>query len=337
VLDDARLVNPNGYALCADGIAVGDGMFCQGKFKSVGEVRLLGAHIKGQLSFNGGELIMPHGYALNADGLIVTQGVFCQDGFIARGEISLVNSHITGQLGFEGATLTNAGSRAVRLQDSQIDSLWINEVLISGAMDLSGARLNTLYDNPSAWPARIFLDGLVYERLHPYRPAAGKQGRLAWLNRNGDEYRPQPYERLAASYRALGHDEEARKVLLAKSRHGRSALPGWGKATGWILDGLVGYGYRPMRAIGWMVVLVIFGSLYFSAYHPTPANPSNHPHFQPVLYSINLILPIINIGQSYIWYPTSGGGQLVATAIIVSGWVLAIAVVAGITRILTRN
>jgi hypothetical protein len=65
-------------------------------------------------------------------------------------------------------------------------------------------------------------------------------GRLAWLARDKVGYRPQPYEQLAGFYRRLGHDEEARKVLLAKQRRRRAGLSNTGKIFGLVLDGLVG-------------------------------------------------------------------------------------------------
>ncbi len=69
------------------------------------------------------------------------------------------------------------------------------------------------------------MDALTYARLEPLPPRSTRM-RLAWLHESlGDRYMPQPYEQLAAAYRALGHDSEARRVLRAKYRHHRSTLP----------------------------------------------------------------------------------------------------------------
>jgi hypothetical protein len=54
-------------------------------FTAEGEVRLLGAKVGGQLSFDGASLRNPGGRALSADGLMVEQSMFCGDGFTAEG------------------------------------------------------------------------------------------------------------------------------------------------------------------------------------------------------------------------------------------------------------
>jgi len=47
----------------------------------------------------------------------------------------------------------------------------------------------------------------------PHLPAPA---RLDWLSRGQGDYEPQPFEQLAAQYRRVGHDEDARRVLLHK-------------------------------------------------------------------------------------------------------------------------
>jgi hypothetical protein len=179
------------------------------------------------------------------------------------------------------------------------------------------------------------LDGFSYGDLEPYAGARGKSGRLAWLAHGETTYRAQPYERLAAYYRRLGHDEEARRVLVAKQRRRRAGLGLFGKIIGYALDGIVGYGYRPVRAFSWLVVLVTVGSAYFTINRPALLDPLQHPHYQPILYAADLVIPIVNLGQADTWAP-AGAAQWVAAALVALGWILATAVVAGITRVLAR-
>jgi hypothetical protein len=75
-------------------------------------------------------------------------------------------------------------------------------------------------DEAGSWLQVLELNGLTYGAL-TYLPA---RQRLAWLNRSAD-YSPQPYEELASYYRRLGHDEQARRVLLAKQRQRRRQRP----------------------------------------------------------------------------------------------------------------
>jgi len=51
---------------------------------------------------------------------------------------------------------------------------------------------------------------------------------------------------------------------------------------------------------------------------------------------LDLLLPVISLGQEGAWSPR-GAGELVAYALIVAGWILATAAAAGVTRVLTRG
>jgi hypothetical protein len=207
--------------------------------------------------------------------------------------------------------------------------------ITSGIIDLTAAKVATLHDTPPDWPSAC-KDGFEYADLQPYVAASGEAGRLEWLSRSPEGYRPQPYEQLAAYYRKLGNDQEARTVLLAKQRRRRTESPLAIKLFGYVLDILVGYGYRPLRAFSWLIFLLAFGSLYFAANHPAPVDPAHHPYFQPVLYAASLIIPVVNLGENDAWN-NSGLPQWVAAFLIAMGWILATAVVAAITRVLTRN
>jgi hypothetical protein len=332
LLNSAKLANPGGYALYGDRLTVDGGIFCRGGFQAEGVVQLGGAHIDGQLSLNGAKLANPGGYALNGDGLTVDGDMFCEGGFQAEGVVRLGGAHITGQIGLSGASLSSAGL-ALDCETLQARSLWLNNTTVTGVVDLSGAQLNTLYDD-QARPFEMHIDGFTYESLKPYAKARTAAGRLAWLARAESDYRPQPYEQLAAYYRRLGHDEEARHVLLAKQRRRRTTLGLGGKVIGYLLDGIVGYGYRPSRAFTWLVVLLAAGSLYFTFNRPASLDPAMHPHYQPVLYTAELLIPIVNLGQSN-WAP-AGASQWISVALIGLGWILVTAVVAGVTRVLTR-
>jgi len=148
---------------------------------------------------------------------------------------------------------------------------------ITGIVDLGNARVSVLYDNPRRWPTEIRLDGFTYDTLLAVKGDSPREivqkryvstptampveilpskYRLAWLDRNGDGYRPQPYEQLAAFYRRMGHDDQARRVLLMKQRRRRATQNPAGKLWGYILDFSVGYGYRPWLAFIWLTSLL---------------------------------------------------------------------------------
>lgn len=333
-LTGARLTNPGGSALNADRLTVEGSMFCQEGFHAEGEIRLLGARITSQLNFIGARLTNPGRRALSAGRLIVGENMFCRGGFQAVGQIDLLGAKITGQLSFDGARLINPDRTALDCEGVEAGSLRLSAGFTAkGKVDLSGARVGTLHDDPKCWPEDLDLNELVYDDLEPDEPA---RKRLKWLGQRRKRYRAQPYEQLAAYYRRQGHDEEARRVLLAKYRHYRASRPWYARIFGYLLDGIVGYGYRPGRAALWMLALLAAGSIFFAHHRPEPLKADEHPHYHPVLYTADVLLPIIDLGQEGA-FKHQGLAQWVVSAMIVLGWLFATAVVAGVTRVLTRN
>lgn len=160
--------------------------------------------------------------------------------------------------------------------------------------------------------------------------------RLAWVAAATAEYTPEPYERLAAVLRDSGEDEDAREVLLAKQRRRRETLPFAGKLWGYAQDWTVAYSYRPGRVAVWMAVLWAAASIAFShASHP-PVDKDGHPAWNPSLFALDLLLPVIDLGQVGQWQ-LSGGWQWASAVVILLGWVLATTVAAGATRLLRRG
>jgi hypothetical protein len=89
--------------------------------------------------------------------------------------------------------------------------------------------------------------------------------RIAWVKEaDGGRYVPDAYDQLATVLRRSGHDEEARRVGLAKFRHRRTELnPPW-PALNKVLDVIAGYGYLPGRTAGLFVALVLVSAIIYS-------------------------------------------------------------------------
>ncbi|WP_439900790.1 oxidoreductase [Streptomyces somaliensis] len=206
-----------------------------------------------------------------------------------------------------------------------------------GRVVLNGAKVVTLVDQASSWPGPggLAISGFVYENLVPYGhfPLAL---RLEWVAAATPEYAPEPYERLATVLRGCGEDADAREVLLAKQRRRRETLPLAAKLWGYLQDWTVAYGYRPGRAAVWMAVLWAAGALAFSFYEPVPIKREEFPHWDAGLYALDLLLPVINLGQEGYWR-LSGAWQWLSTVLVLVGWILATAVAAGASRLLGRH
>ena len=88
--------------------------------------------------------------------------------------------------------------------------------------------------------------------------------------------------------------------------------------------------------MAWLLALLIIGTVVFSVSPPGPLKAGEAPHFNAFIYTLDLLLPIIDFGQQSAWNP-AGTEQWLAYLLIVAGWLLATSVAAGITRVLTRN
>src|SRR6266536_2742837 len=327
-------LNGNGWpALTGARLTVILDMFCDGGFQADGKVILIGASIGGQLSLHGAHLDGKDGTALAAEGLTVIGNMFCDEGFQADGKVTLAGASIGGQLAFRGAHLDGKDGTALTAQRLTVaaDMFCDGGFQANGGIDLVEAKIDTLVDERESWPQRLHLDGLTYSHL-TYLPA---RQRLDWLNRSAG-YSPQPYEQLAAYYRRLGHDEQARRVLLAKQRRRRRQLPWWVRWWGWLQDVLAGYGYAPGRALLLLAAAFVAGWLVFSTRHPIPVGPGPHPAFNAALYTLDVLIPAPALGQASDFDP-QGAGLAVAAGLHILGWLLAITVIAAITRSFSRS
>ncbi len=136
---------------------------------------------------------------------------------------------------------------------------------------------------------------------------------------------------------AAGHDHNARRVLLTKQRHRRRTLKPVARAWGHLLDVAVGYGYRPWLAGIWLLTLTFLGTLAFSADSPDPAKQGEGAPFQPLVYTLDLLIPIGGLGQRTARYWSDDSLQWLAYRLIAFSWMLTTAVVAGVTRALQKN
>ncbi|MET8139214.1 hypothetical protein ABZU32_02770 [Sphaerisporangium sp. NPDC005288] len=316
-------------ALSAAGMVVELNMFCENGFTTSGEVKLPGAHIHGQISFNGATIRNPGGAALSGQRLTVDQDLFFRGGFTAQGGIRLQGAQISGTADFTGAELANPGGRAVTCERARIDTLVLLST-ITGEVNLTNARLSTLstlLDTPTR------LNGLVYDDLDP-DPEPPVAERIAWLRRSPQRYHPQPYEQLARYYRGLGHDRDARIVLLAKNRDRRRRLVWPRRTIGWLYDAIAGYGYVPLRALCWLIAAWATGTAVF-IFQAVPIPSTDHV-VNAALFSLDVLLPSSPFGLEEHFSP-HGPGLAMSIALKALGWALSIAVLPTITRTLSRQ
>ncbi|MFE6842587.1 oxidoreductase [Streptomyces sp. NPDC057686] len=357
-----------GRAIAADGMSVAQDF--QGELlETYGEVSLRGAKVGVSMNLRGARLRNPYGRrALNAPQLTVertlyltsialdyvlgdsgsstppyglgqtpTRGQRAQR-FECRGGLRLDDGRFGDAVDFYGARFTLTEGQEVSLRRIQTPELrFVGERPERGRVVLSGAKVVKLVDTSTSWPGPggVSIEGFAYENLAP-RGHFPLVRRLAWVEAATPEYSPEPYERLAAVLRTSGEDADAREVLLAKQRRRRATLPPALKAWGFLQDWTVAYGYRPGRAALWMAVLWAAGALLFSRHEPPPIKADEHPHWEAALYALDLLLPVIDLGQEGQW-KVEGGWQWGSAALVLLGWILATTVAAGASRLLRRG
>ncbi|MFJ2258368.1 oxidoreductase [Streptomyces sp. NPDC087844] len=346
-------------SLVGDGMTIGQDLQAE-MMESHGELSLRGAKVGVSLSLRGSRLSNPYGRrALNTPQLTVERTMYLTPAgigdpvltsgrtpargtrvqrFECEGGIRLDDGRFGDAVDFEQARLTLRDDQEISMRRVQVPELrFLGRRPQRGRVVLNGARVVTLIDQATSWPGagQLQMAGFQYEYLVPRGPFPLAR-RLQWVAAATPEYNPEPYERLATVLRNGGEDEEAREVLLAKQRHRRENLPIAAKLWGYVQDWTVAYGYRPGRAAVWMGVLWAVTSFAFAhAAHP-PLKSGEHPPWNPSIFALDLLLPLIDLGQAGFWQ-LRGGWQWLSAVVILLGWVLATTVAAGATRTLRRG
>src|SRR5262249_19226541 len=128
----------------------------------------------------------------------------------------------------------------------------------------------------------------------------------------------------------------------------------------------IGYGHRPLRAIFWSALIVATGWVVISLAKragvmrqtwpentpPPPMSPQEG--LQPLLYSLDVFLPFVNLHQEHYWWPDANAnghaqwlgqswncrGWMVRTYLwlqIMAGWLLSAVFIAGITGLIRSD
>ena len=363
-LDGANLRNPGGDVILGRRLTVG-GNFDARFVEAAGCFSLQGAKIGANFDLRGTRLVEP-GKHLRTETVLpsvdiragtVGRDLICAAGhrpFAAHGGIRMHRAEIGREATFDGAVL-----------GSKLDGIALNahgivvqELVLTvgqaprGRVNLRHARCVSLADNDKFWSAtgRIELDDFRYEALAvpiDVKDDAAVRTRLRWLRQAMQgQYNPVPYDVLAAVLRISGNEEHTATVLIEKQKWRYVALAegyrvlGWGVlAWSWLQRWMVGYGYRPTRALVWLLLCLVGGSLWFGLAlpaEPKPVNADDTLSWNPVLYTLDLLIPIIDFGNKNRWQ-TVGSSQWIATGLIATGWILATTSAAGITRMLRRG
>lgn len=287
--------------------------------------------------------------------------------FIAAGGVTVDGAAAGRKVDLDGAELSSTKEHGIALDAGDVGA---DEMVLTpaetpdGMVLLSRAHCGTLDDNEQVWHAKggVDVEDFRYDSLAEpveLRDDAAVQKRLRWLRKamNGG-YRPGPYDQLAAMLRTSGNDEHADTVLQRKQQFRYEALasgyrllaPGV-RLWSWLQRWMVGYGYRPVRAVAWLLFLLVAGSLWFGLGGDDCVNDARFTvsgsrclvnsddaglEWNPVLYTVDLLVPIVDFGHKGRWH-MAGADMWVASGFTAMGWVLATTVAAGASRSLRRT
>ena len=370
VCENGRFSNPNGKALTADRIDVKGHILLQGEFKAEGTVRLLNATIGGNLYCESSHFSNPDGHTLYADTIVVKGSVFLRNEFKSEGTVRLRGATIGGNLecanscfskvdgdALDAPDIDVGGSVFLRKQFRADGDVEFRRASVGGSFEWRGvqdsdqctlrlefAKIGTLWDEEESWPAKLYLDGLVYDRLHSDAPTLS-DARLRWLGRQGyeeDKFVPQPYVQLAKVLQEMGHEADARRILIAKQKDpARLAMMSWyHRLWHYLLGVTIGYGYRPWRALLWIVGFIVLGAFLFQSGSDTTQFEKTidgaPPAFNTWVYSLDAFVPLIDLHQAKYRLPKGGGLRAYLWFHIGFGWLLTTLLVVGLTGLVRK-
>ena len=237
---------------------------------------------------------------LTASGaLFLSSARIDHDCFVTNTSVSLSSDEVS--LGFFSATEEHGSNVALSLARAQVGGILYfqdNQIGSGGIVNLAGATVARLKDEPEAPGASypIRLDGFRYGDFSRHTETS-VAARLKWLDRRPADtpFTAQPYEHLASVLIALGHRNDARRVLLEKEKllraTSRASKPhplrrGMSSIVDFLFRFTVGYGYKPGRSVVIAIILIAALGFFFDR---TWRAGDMTPNAAPILISADRI------------------------------------------------
>jgi hypothetical protein len=283
-----------------------DGDFRSNGVTFGGEVWFIGTRIKGDLDLS--RISLTHG----------------------RSELVLTRADIGGRIFFRKVT---GAAKSITLRAASVAAI-VDDMdgwKIADELLLDGFRYNRFVDTNIQDGSEVW--------VHHSSPTDSKS-RIEWLDRQRAEdpttdFKPQPWEQLIKVLREIGLEDRAKTVAIAKQDriHKPKRLS---EALHRIYGWLCRYGYRPSLLIVWALLVALIGAILFQraavlgVMAPTdwrviadttdpgcrPERGGNwttcqslhrrgYPSFDPVVYSFDLIVPVIATQQTKDWAPAT--------------------------------
>jgi hypothetical protein len=347
VCSGGSFANLDGDALSADRLAVSGSVFMRDEFNSVGTVRLVGAHIGGSFSCVGGSFTKSNDYAINADSMIVDRILLLRDTKV-EGGINLSAAKV-GSL-VDGMGCWAAGGHVLDgLQYERIVGQTDPALRIGWLHKQQAEHLDDEF-KPQPWEQLIKVHR---EMGHPYEAAEIAMAKQRALRAAGkiNGFMRKPLHWLYGQLAGYGH----RPIWTVR----------W-MAVVWLLSafffqvgaeyGYVGPGTPLLNSPALSKEIdATCGHRFETRADPAKqiwtrcaAMPAEYTTFQPLLYSLDLILPLVDLQQERDWAPIveAAPGQNMPYGVflrwlmwfeILFGWMASLVLVAVLGRLVEKD
>lgn len=253
-----------------------------------------------------------------------------------KGEILLGSATIKGDL-----VVSNVDIESLLARHASIPGrLRFTDVTIRKIASLEDATLGSLEWSAEAFPQKLLLANITCAHWNISRPAGGSHDVTLEVLSNSEFSQAAfgSYEADLESRGATSRAEEVYFAMRAKRRQVNWQEGRWAAVIlDWVQQYCLGYGRSAEAPLVWSAIFVLFGFLIFRKaidMEPRVEKPAAYSGFW---YSLELFLPIVDLGVAKEWRPkpTSGLRIFYARFHELVGWILvpvAIAAITGIAR-----
>jgi hypothetical protein len=366
-----RFDHPTGDALNAQGVQVTGAVFLNDGFHATGEVSLSGASVGGSLVCTGGLFGHPKGIALTAQRMRVTEGFLWRDVTIDSGCVDMTSAHVgdlvddlaswpsgDGQLVLDGFTYDRISAA---FTDARRRLDWLGRGTV-----WEGEFLPQPYSQLAKVLREMGHDSAARAVLIEQRTLLGKEARK--LRRQWPDGKVIPYHTIptiAATNSASWAVDFSSRWLVGFGYRPWNALVAlaavfavaWALASATWTEG----SFAPnsdviLTSPAWMELMETdcIGPLPDDYFNDCVKNPADKwsatdapgmdwDSFHSAAYAVDLVVPILNLGQTEAWAPSKDRGPFGwwlwwgRWVLIAAGWFVTTLGVAALTGIIRRE